>query len=1391
MDSSSDDEAVISHRKSSSKRIFDSDDDMDDTAAEKVTEATEDFKLHLSDEEDEEDDVTNTMTDANHDRLNEGPSVSPTHSNSDDSQTAAIKGLGHEESSRDGIKNVSGLKMNEISEESSGAMDIMKRLSALADSDSESDVDGDLKPISKSIHNKSKISSKGVIDSDSDSKSCPSDNNMSGGENEVRPKKEKSGPERKSKTKAKDAMLEIKAESQRQLRQSKIGLPYHVPKQRSLLDFLNRRKSSSPMPIKSSAEQLATVWKQIEEREKEAEEFYKSESEHDSASDDEHNEGEKVEDKNDGNSKMEINDKVDEQCKTPSCENDSGTSAVNNADCGPDANSMLADTCLTKDKSDEAVNEEVVREESMTTSSPAIKENGVGTVNATEPESNLNLDSGVLVSSETMEAVSTALEIQAAPLGSSSVSPTTNKALSPNAQDSQDISLHLSEPQGTEANECSNSDTNADHPNGMPDSKKSGVVKSATESKAWSELNNAMKCLDDDDSELEDVPSGEAMSKDKTLKPIPRLSLKGDPNGVIDLDDIDASSSVVRTPGVKGLIERFMKHSASKKTPQAQTVELSLISSEKDTSGGVVSVKQESLKIVLTGDDNPRSENITPGARLKLLKSELNRQMRKQKEEEWLKKQEEMKNEEVFQGEKDDCGMLLDEDDEEEDMTESETESEPEIDDVRETKKKKKTSEKMFADEEAEVEDDDDANADDEDEDEDEDEDDAGAGEAENDDCSDDDDSENIDSKKSKMDGNSINKCKADLSNREDQDEDTCFPTVGSLKRTMTNASSVSDLFASQPYEWRDEDDDEIPAAQPNGVLHDKPLSQAKEKTIVFSPISLSIPGRGNSFMDPDLDVTPTKLPWTIDAKSQSQSGIKTLFSEPEPSSTQEKFDELVGLFGGKFNGGIADLANTSGTAESESDLMALCSGKFVTQPPQPEDLEGDSEKAPSSLVGSQFSSQTPDAEPSQVSTELADESVDFSLKWDEDTKKSDSLDDNLKEATNKFRLEIMSSDEEDVDAVKQQKKKKNRNRKLEFSDDEDDDGLKNDVDDLESEESEDADEEAPKKDSAKLFGVFSKQPKEVFYDSDENEIEPADFLDKEAELSEEEDWRGSDDEDEKGLDQLEMNEADKEDIDQDLVREQLVKNHMQKMLDEDRRDVRILQEMLLEDGELHSENGGRERQFRWRNVDSTGMGDDERRSDDEQAEPEDDEDDAEWRKKRHEREMFLKEQREKQKNEGGAADDDDDEVLKKSELLQLGKSVLFKSRSSSMDMSSAKEHQQPKLTVQNQLLSPDGKKSSLLLSKRGSFLSRGDSVLAKLAKLTGSAKENVLAGAKTSGNFVFSAISPTKKESQLQDDSDSKTAKRKASMGLANPSEKKFCLSASGRKGSGLFDHL
>lgn len=60
-------------------------------------------------------------------------------------------------------------------------------------------------------------------------------------------------------------------------------------------------------------------------------------------------------------------------------------------------------------------------------------------------------------------------------------------------------------------------------------------------------------------------------------------------------------------------------------------------------------------------------------------------------------------------------------------------------------------------------------------------------------------------------------------------------------------------------------------------------------------------------------------------------------------------------------------LANTTSNTESETDLMALCSGKFMTQLPQPEDLEGDCAQSP--LSGSEFLSQTQNVEPSQAST--------------------------------------------------------------------------------------------------------------------------------------------------------------------------------------------------------------------------------------------------------------------------------------------------------------------------------------------------------------------------------------------------------------------------------------
>ena len=39
------------------------------------------------------------------------------------------------------------------------------------------------------------------------------------------------------------------------------------------------------------------------------------------------------------------------------------------------------------------------------------------------------------------------------------------------------------------------------------------------------------------------------------------------------------------------------------------------------------------------------------------------------------------------------------------------------------------------------------------------------------------------------------------------------------------------------------------------------------------------------------------------------------------------------------------------------------------------------------------------------------------------------------------------------------------------------------------------------------------------------------------------------------------------------------------KMIDEDKRELRMYQEMYLADGDLHSEGFGRQRRFRWKNI--------------------------------------------------------------------------------------------------------------------------------------------------------------------------------------------------------------
>lgn len=171
--------------------------------------------------------------------------------------------------------------------------------------------------------------------------------------------------------------------------------------------------------------------------------------------------------------------------------------------------------------------------------------------------------------------------------------------------------------------------------------------------------------------------------------------------------------------------------------------------------------------------------------------------------------------------------------------------------------------------------------------------------------------------------------------------------------------------------------------------------------------------------------------------------------------------------------------------------------------------------------------------------------------------------------------------------------------------------------------------------------------------------LKPSDFLENEAELSES-DWDSAD-EDEKDLDTMEFEQGDAEKYDEKKIRSDLEKIHMRRLLDDDSRQVKLLQEMLLEDGELHGT--GRERQFKWKNIDSVIETDETKRGEDDiYLEEEEEENEEQWRKRRHEREMFLKEKSKK------SEELNDDNFLRESQLLKIGQRVLQRSQSNSQN---------------------------------------------------------------------------------------------------------------------------
>ena len=257
-------------------------------------------------------------------------------------------------------------------------------------------------------------------------------------------------------------------------------------------------------------------------------------------------------------------------------------------------------------------------------------------------------------------------------------------------------------------------------------------------------------------------------------------------------------------------------------------------------------------------------------------------------------------------------------------------------------------------------------------------------------------------------------------------------------------------------------------------------------------------------------------------------------------------------------------LDDSDAPTDNLDDVIGLCSGQFATQ-----NLQSFPDQTPDTVINTQSLTQ------SQLETQdtvILEPAISKEAPID-----SNKALENEAEATHAAKF--LDSDDEDVE----QKKKTKKRKRIVMSDDSDDA-------DSESKEFLDSDAE----DNDGYEDEEDAMEKAVNYDSDENIVEEPqefkgfkskkgglrkEFLEREAELS------GSDvdsgDEDEKGLDRMEMEEGDLDDLDEDEVREQVEKIHQKQILDQDQREIKLFQEAFLEDGELHSDQA-RARKFKW-----------------------------------------------------------------------------------------------------------------------------------------------------------------------------------------------------------------